>query len=235
MAPAQAAEITVLVASAFSPVMTELAPQFERTSGHSLVTKVEVGGVLRQRVLGGEAFDLAILDTPDVDDLIKQGKMAMGSRADIARAGIGVAVRKGAAKPDVSSAAAFKQTMLAAKSVAFANAGASGAHFLNVLARLGIADEMKPKLRPAGGSGATEAVIKGDAELVVVPIPPIVGNPQLDLVGPLPPDLQLHIGFSAGLSPNGTKAEASRALVSALKSPDALRLISAKGMEAGAP
>ena len=134
-----------------------------------------------------------------LDELIRQGKVAAASRASIGRSGIGVAVRAGAPKPDIASVEGFRKTLLAAKSVAFPGEGASGRYFVSLLGRMGIADEMKPKLMPMPASDTVEIVARGEAEMVVVVMPRMSGVPGVDVVGPLPAELQTFIGFAAGV------------------------------------
>ncbi len=168
-----AAEIKVLSSTALEGVIEELKPQFERETGHKLAVGIANSATVTKRIVGGEAADVIILTGSGIDGLIKQGKIVPGSRVDIARSGIGVAVRKGALKPDISTPEALKRTLLAAKSVAYsdpARGGASAAHFLKVLERLGIAAEVqaKAKLSPGGPGGlAGDIVARGDAEIAV--------------------------------------------------------------------
>ena len=146
---AEAAEVKVLSAVAMRPVMNELGPQFERAMGHKLVIQFEVIGVLKRQIDAGERFDVAILTTPLIDGLVKQGKIAAGTRTNIARSGLGVIVRTGAPKPDISSAEAFKRTMLNAKSISYAKEGATAIYLARLFKRLGIVEEMKSKTKYA--------------------------------------------------------------------------------------
>jgi molybdate transport system substrate-binding protein len=228
---AEAAEVKVFAAAGFRTVVSDVGAQFERQTGHKLVTEIGVGGALQRKIDAGEAFDVAFLNTPQMDNLIKAGKIAAGTRADIARAGVGVGVRAGAAKPDISSTDALKRTLVAAKSVSYSGEGASGPHFLGVLERLGIAEEMKSKIKPLPPRVNVEAVVKGEADLVVVVIPSILAVPGVELVGPLPSELQTYIGFSAGVSANAKEPEAAKALVKLLTAEESVSVIKAKGLE----
>jgi molybdate transport system substrate-binding protein len=227
----EAAEIKVLNTAALTALMNELGPQFERQSGHKVVMKTEVSAALRRQIDTGETFDVAVLNPSHVDDLIKVGKIAPDTRTDIARAGVGVGIRSGAPNPDISSVEAFKRTLLNAKSVAHSKEGASGVHFAGLIERLGIAEEMKPKLKPMGGGAVVQTVATGEAEIVVVVIPPILAMPGVELVGPLPSELQTYVGFTAGVSPNAKEPDAAKALINFLTAPEAVAVIKAKGME----
>jgi len=230
-AAAYAAEIKVLHTPAFRAVINDLGPQFERSTGHKLVIKVEVSAVLKRQIEAGETFDVAILTRMHIDDLTKQGKIASGTRAHIARSGIGVGARAGASKPDISSVDAFKRMLLNAKSVTYSAEGASGIHFNSLLDRLGIAAEMKPKLKPVATGVTAERVARGEAEIVVAPIPSIVAVPGVELVGPLPSELQSYIDFTAGVASGAKEAEAAKALIKFLAAPAAAPVLKAKGME----
>ena len=149
-AAAEAAEVKVLHTGGFTSVMNVLGPEFERATGHKLVTKIDSAAVFKRQIDAGETFDVAILTTPLIAELVRTGKIAADMTADIARSGIGVGVRAGAPKPDISSVEAFKRTLLRAKSVAHSEEGSSGVHFKRLLERLGIAADMKAKLKPFG-------------------------------------------------------------------------------------
>ena len=227
---AEAAEIKVLSAVAIGPAVQELGAQFERKTGHKLVMQFGPVGTLKRQIEGGEVFDVVIVTAALIDDLIKQGKIAADTRTDFARSGIGVAVRAGTPKPDVSSTDAFKRTLLSAKSVAYAREGVSGAYFITLLDRLGIADDMKAKLKPIDGN-PVKAVVSGEAEIAVANIPPILDEPGLELAGALPSELQNYIGFTAALGSAAQSAEAGKALIGFLTSEGAVTVIKAKGME----
>jgi molybdate transport system substrate-binding protein len=230
----EAAEIRVLSAAGIKSVVDELGPQFERATGHKLVTKFVGGPAVQQAVAAGEAYDVAISQPAEIDKLLKDGKVASGTKTDIARSGMGVGVRKGAARPDISSAEAFKRALLSAQSIAYAGQGASGAFFGSLFDRLGIAAEMKDKLKsmPAGTPSA-EAVARGEAEIVLLSVPSILAVPGVDLVGPLPPELQYYSGFAAGIVASTKEGEAARSLINFLTTPAAAPVIKAKGLEPG--
>ena len=212
------------------------APQFKSSplnSNAQPVTRLASdsrSAQLKRKIEAGETFDVAILNPPVLEALIKQGKIVAGSRAEIGRAGLGVAVRMGAAKPDISSVEAFKQAMLAAASVAFPGEGASGIYFVNLIDRLGIAAQMQPKLKPMAAEDTVEVVARGDADMVVVVASRIVGVPGIDLVGPLPAELQTMIGFAAGLGAAAKEVAAANALIRFLTSPEAQPTLRVRGV-----
>lgn len=228
---AGAAEVKVFASLAIKPVMDAIGPSFERASGHKLVTRFELTPVVKRQIEAGEAFDIAIANPPHIDDLIKQGKMAAGSRVDIARFGVGVGVRAGAPKPDVQSPDTFKRALLSAKSVAYVGEGTSGAFVRGLLDRLGIAEAVKDKLKPAGVAASLASVAAGEAEIVVMPVPLILSHTGVELAGALPSELQDHIAMTAGLSSSAKDAAAARAFVEFLMAPEATAVIKAKGYE----
>jgi molybdate transport system substrate-binding protein len=168
-------------------------------TGRKLVVEYAFSPDLKRRIEAGDPFDVAILPPDIADDLMGRYKLVAGSRVDLGRTGLGVAVRKGVSPPDVSTADALRDAFLAAQSVAYADGGQSGVQFHAILARLGIAEAMKPKLRPYPSGGAVEAVARGDADLVVIGVSTIRSVPAVTLVGWLPPELQNYIVFTASI------------------------------------
>jgi molybdate transport system substrate-binding protein len=221
----------VLCTNGLKTVMLDLAPKFERTSGTKLqVTWGSAAGLVKE-LESGAAADLVILTAESIDDLIKRGKVVAGSRVDLARSGIGIAVRKGASKPDIGSPDALKQTLLAAKSVAHSKTGMSGIYFPTVLARLGITDAMKSKIvMPEPGTPVGEIVAKGGAELGVQQISELLPVAGIDVVGPLPATLQKITIFSAGILAAAKEPDASRALVTFVAA-EGRPLLGPKGLE----
>jgi molybdate transport system substrate-binding protein len=230
-APLMAAEIKVLSGNGARGAIVELVARFERASGHKVNLEFHVNPEVKQKIEAGEAFDVAILNPPVLDDLIKQGKVVADTRAVIGRAGIGVGIRESAPKPDISTVAAFKRTLLNAKSVAYPADGASGKYFVSLVDRLGIAAEMKTKLRPMPGDYNVEVVADGDAELVVVVASRISGVRGVALVGRIPEELQTWIGFTAGVGTLSKQPEAARAMVRFLTSPQAEPVLKSMGIE----
>ena len=228
---AHSAEIKVLSGTGPRSAVRELVGQFERATGHKVVVRFDVNAEVKRKIEGGETFDAVILNPEVLDDLIRQGKVTAASRAAIGRAGVGVAVRAGTARPDIASVEAFRRTLLNAKSVAFPEEGASGVYFVNLLRRLGISDDMKPKLRPMPASDTAEVVARGEAEMVVVVMPRIADVPGVDVVGPLPAELQIFIGFAAGVGAAAKEPDGASALVRFLSGPAAAPVLWAKGIE----
>lgn len=227
----QAAEIKVLSGNGAKAAVRELCTQFERKTGNKIDLHFEVNADLKKKIEAGEAFDVAVLNPPVIDALTKEGKLVAGSRADIGHAGLGVAVRKGAPKPDISSVDAFKRTLLAAKAVAYPGKGASGLYFVSLLDRMGIKAEMQSKLKPMAAEDTVEVVARGDADMVVVVATRISDVPGVDRVGPIPEELQTKIGFAAGLSASAKESDASKALIRFLTSPAAAATLRAKGVD----
>jgi molybdate transport system substrate-binding protein len=231
---AAGAEIKVLSAGAFKQVLLALVGDFERTSGHKVTVENDTVGALTKRIEAGEAFDLAVLTPKAVDDLAKAGKLVPGSRANLARVGVGVVVKDGTPKPDISSVAAFKQALLAAKSVAYidpAAGGSSGIYVAGLLDKLGIAGEVKPKAKLIPGGAVAEHVAKGEAELGIHQISEILPVKGVTLVGPLPAEIQNYTVYAAGIGAHAKEGDAAKALIKALSGPAAAEVLKSKGME----
>jgi molybdate transport system substrate-binding protein len=238
---AEAAELKVLSAIGMQAVMEDLAPKFERASGHQLAITFATLGAAVKRVQEGETTDVVIIPRQGIDSLVKDGKAPAESVTELARAGIFVAVRQGAPKPDVSSPDALKRTLLAAKSISYvdpASGGASGIHFAKVLDRLGIASEMKSKTvfpDPKTPAAVGVVVAKGEAEIGVHLIQELMPVAGIEIVGPLPGDLQDTIVFSVAIMTAAKDAAAAKALVDFLRTPESAKVIQAKGMEPATP
>jgi molybdate transport system substrate-binding protein len=236
-ATGEAAEIKVLSANGMREVMEDLGPKFERETGHRLAIAFATLGVVVKRVQGGETADVVVIPRQGIDRLVKDGKANASTVTVLARAGIGVIVRKGAPKPDISTAEALKRALLAAKSITYldpAAGGTSGVHFAKVLDRLGISAEMKPKtfLHPnARAAGAL--VANGKAEIGINLIQELMPLPGIDLVGPLPGNLQNTLVFTAVIMTGAKGTAAAKALIDFLRTPEAAAVIKAKGMESG--
>lgn len=232
---AQSAELKVLCANGMQTVMEDLGPKFERASGHRLAISFATGGATVKRAQDGEAGDVVIAIREGVAALGKAGKVAPASAAELASTGISVAVRKGSPKPDISSPEALKRTLLAAKTVTYLNpadGGASGVHFAKVLDRLGIANEVKSKTVFAPKAPAVGALVaSGEAELGVLQHQLLHEVPGIEIIGPLPGDLQSSTVFSAALMTSSNDPQASKALIDFLRTPEAAAVINAKGMD----
>lgn len=228
---ADAAEIKVVSTAAPQHAYLELVTQFEKMSGHE-VTTVFTGMLdVQKRLADGEPFDLVIMTDAAIDDQIRLGQVAADSRVDFARSGTGLAVRSGAAKPDISSADALKKTLLAAKSIGHSS-GPSGLYMLTVFDRMGIAEQLKDKLEqtPSGVLVGT-LIASGKAEIGFQQISELVHFAGIDYVGPLPGDLQRMTVFSAGIPTGATQADAARALIKFITAPAAASVIKKHGME----
>lgn len=229
---ARAAAVKVIAGSAFAPALTELGPQFEHTTGDKLIVEYGITGTLKKQMDAGEAFDLAIIPEGLIEDAVKQGKIASGTRYEIARVGMAVAARAGAPKPDISSVDAFKHTLLDAKSVAYPPQGAVGIHLVKVFERLGIAEQMKSKIKPqASVEAVPKAVAAGEAELGFAPSTVFQNGEGIELVGAYPSELQNYIVYATGVSVSASQPKDAKALLKYLMSPNAVAVIKAKGLE----
>lgn len=232
---AEAADVKVLSANGMREVMEDLGPKFERATGNRLAIAFATLGVIVKRVEGGETADVVIIPRQGIDQLVKDGKANAVTVTVLARAGIGVIVRKGAPKPGISTPEALTRALLAAKSITYldpAAGGTSGVHFAGVLDRLGIAAEMKPKtvLHPTA-QAAGALVATGKAEIGINLIQELMPLPGIDLVGPLPGDLQNTLVFTAAIMNDAKDTGAAKALIEFLRTPEAAVAIKAKGME----
>src|SRR5262245_16642521 len=232
---AAAAEVKVLTAGAFKQVLVALVPDFEKQTGHKVTVENDTIGALTKRIEGGEAFDLAVLTPAAVNGLTEKGKLVPGTRATLARVGVGVMVKAGAPQPDISSVDAFKRALIAAKSVAYidpASGGSSGIYVSGLLDKLGIADQVKPKAKLKKGGYVADLIVSGEAELGIHQISEVVPVKEVTLVGPLPAEIQNYTIYAAGLGAGAKDAEAAKALIKALTAPAAAAVLQSKGMEA---
>ena len=230
-----AAEIKVLTAGAFKPVVTEVVAAFEKQSGHKVTVENDTAGALVKRISGGEAFDLVVLTPGALDELTKSGKIATGSTARLARVAIGAAVKRGAPLPDISTVAAFQSTLLAARAVAYidpAAGGSSGIYLTQLFEKMGIADRIKPKAVLVPGGLVALRLVNDQADLAIHQISEILAVPGAVLVGPIPAEIQNYTVYAGGLSASAKEADAARALLTALKSDSARDIMKAKGLEA---
>jgi molybdate transport system substrate-binding protein len=222
-----AAEIKVICSGAMRPALEELAPQFERASGHKLAISFAGTNVIRDRVQAGEAVDVIILAATAVDALLAQGKLA--AKVDLVRSGVGVGVRAGASRPDLSSAEAFKRTLLAAKSFSRSE-GPSGVYIADLFERMGIAEAMKGKTVVVRGRLVGDALVKGEADIGVQQVSELKSVPGVDVL-PMPAEIQHITVFAAGISVAAKASAAVQALIKFLTSPAAAPVIRAKGLE----
>jgi molybdate transport system substrate-binding protein len=230
---ASGAELKIFGSRVTKMVVAEIGPQFEQTTGYKPVVETDVAAVMKRRVESGEAFDLAILIDFQTDELIKAGKLIAATRTDVMKAGIGVAVRKGAPKPDISTVAAFKQTLLAAKSLTYLREGGSTRHLVRVFDRLEITDALRAKTTQPMTESVSEMVADGEAEIGIIVIPNILSVSGAELVGPLPPELQSYITFTAAVSAQSPHQQAAADLIKLITSRSGVDVIKSKGMEPG--
>jgi molybdate transport system substrate-binding protein len=232
---AEAAELKVVSGGAFKQVLTALAAQYQKETGNTLnITYQTVGQHLALIRDGKEEFDVAVLTPDAIDTLVKEGKIVPGTRADLARTGVGVMVKKGAPLPDIGTVEAFKRTLLAAKSVAYIDpkaGGSSGVYVARLLERLGIAEQVNAKAKLIQGGAVAEHVAAGEAEIGIHQISEILPVEGATLVGPLPAEIQNFTVYSAGVGAAAKDDAAARALVRFLAGPHALPIVKAKGME----
>ena len=230
--PAQSTELRVMVSDGLKTVVEELAPRIEHSTGRKLAAQFNSSKNLRDKIQSGEPFDAAILTSDVLDDLIKQGKVAAGTRAEISRTGMGVGVRAGGSKPDIGTPDALKRTLLSAKSISFNPTGASATHTYDMFARLGITEAVKPKLILDAEAGRPQMnVAAGKVELVISLIPEIKFFPGVDFVGPIPPEFQSYVNFAGGIATNARDAQAAKAMIQFLTGPETTPVLKAKGME----
>jgi molybdate transport system substrate-binding protein len=233
---ASAVEIKILSTTAMKMVFEELAPRFERETGNRFSVNLGPSLVLEKRLLDGEAADVAIVTGPGAKELVERGKLVAGSLVEVARSLIGVAVPKGAPRPDLSSVDGFKRDLLAAKSIALSKpvgGGASGAHMAKVFEELGITEAMAAKAKYGAGGAAGLAglvVLRGEADIGIQQMAELIAV-DVDVVGPLPADIQSATMFTAGIPVNAAHPAEARAAITFLTTPAAKSVIKAKGLE----
>jgi molybdate transport system substrate-binding protein len=228
---AMSAEIAIVSTTSLKATLDKLGPGFERASGHTLKVTYGTSAPLRRQIDAGAAFDLAILVPATLDALVKDGKIVADTRTDIARSAIGVAIKAGAAKPDVESAEGLKRTLQAAKSISYSGEGASGKHFTSLLDRMGIAAQIKPRLVPLPSGEAVAPVARGEVEMAVITLANIVGVSGVEIAGVLPRDMQHYTVYTAGVATAAKNANGARALLALIMAPETTPVIEAEGME----
>ena len=230
----RAAEIKVLASNGVREAMNELAPAFERATGNKLVIGYGLAAALKRQIEAGEAFDLAILPAAGLNDLARQGKVDAPARASIARSGVGIGIKKGARRPDIRTPQALKRTLLSADSITWAKEGQSGIYFAGLLERIGIAEQMKPKIVPAAsGVEVGKLVASGKVQLGVILVNELMAAPGVEVLGPLPAELQNYTVFHAGVGVGSKDSSAAKALIKFLTTPSAGAVFKAKGQEPG--
>src|SRR5262245_17662723 len=229
--PGAASELTVWTTRAIATVLSEVGAEFERSSGTRLMISSGLPDAFARRARAGEPFDLLITGSAVVDDWITDGRIVEASRIDIARSGIGVEVRAGARRPDISSVDAFKRALLEAKSIAYLRVG-SGLYLSDLLDRLGLTSALASKTTRPDSDIVSELVAKGEVELGMVVVTQILTTPGVELAGPLPPEIQSYVVFTAGVSRNAKAPGPAMELVRYLGGSAARSIIHAQGMEA---
>ena len=235
----EAAEIKALVSTAMKAPFEDIAAQFEKATGHTVIATFGPSGPLTKRIADGEMADVVILGGDSTAALLSQGKIAAGSNAAAARGMIGAGVAKGAPKPDISSEAAFKAALLSAKAIAVtdpAGGGSSGVYFSKLFEKMGLTEMLKPKLRLAAGGPngyAATFVIKGEADFAMQPIPELMAVPGIEVVGQLPGAFQNVTTYTASIPASAKEVDAAKALIKALTAPSAAATYKSKGLEPG--
>jgi molybdate transport system substrate-binding protein len=224
-------QIKILSGGAMKALMVDVVPLFERANGTKAEIRFALTSVLKKEIEDGAAFDIALLPRPELDALAKTGKIAAGTQTDITRSAVGLAVRAGMPKPDIGTVEALKRTLLKAKSIGYSD-GPSGAYIADLLVRLDIADEMKPKTRLTSRPVA-EIVAEGEAEVGMQQIVAILPVKGAELVGPLPGELQNIIVYAAGIAAGSGQSGTAHALIAFMATSEVVRMIRAKGMEPG--
>ena len=230
-------EIKVLATTAMKTSFDELAPEFKRSTGATLSCVFGPSARIAKMVSDGDAHDVAIVTDHGHADLTKQGRLVPGIRADICKSAMALAIQKGAPRPDISSAAKFKETMLAAKSIGMSKlvgGGQSGANLAKIFDKLGITEAMMAKavFGPGGPEGLIgNFLLRKEVEIGIQQLPELMAVPGIDIVGPLPPDIQSMTVFSAGLSSAAKEPEAAKALIKFLTTPTAKAVFKSKRMD----
>src|SRR5580658_2803289 len=233
--PPLMAELVVYSTIGVRSAAEQLFAQFEHASSHKLAVTWGTAPMLVKRIEDGDTADVVVLSRAGIDALQKQGKIAPGTDATLASSGVGIAVKAGAPKPDISTPEALKRTLLAAKSIAYSEpsaGGASGVYFAKLLERMGIAEQMKPKTKyPPPGGFSANLLMTGEAELAVQQKPELLHVAGCEIVGFLPGDLNMVTEFAVGITPGCKYADAGKALIAFLRTPDAKAAFQAKGLE----
>jgi molybdate transport system substrate-binding protein len=230
---AQTTALRVLASNGIKAVVEDLRPQAEGAVGHPISVQYRPTAALKQEIDAGEPFDVVIVTVESISQLSKEGKTTGGEGTPISRVGVGIGIRKGAPRPDISTPEALKRAMLGAKAIAYGPTGASFPYITRMLDTLGIADTMKAKtLFFDTSDGTNDAVVQGKADFGITLISEILPVPGLELLGPFPGEFQGYVRFSAAVSENPKNPEAAGALIKFLAGPEALPSIRARGMQA---
>ena len=231
-AAAQSDHVNALVSNGVKAVMDELRPKCEAAIGHPIDMQFNTSAALKQKIDAGETFDVTVLTSELIDELTKQGKIAAGTHVDLARSGIGIGIRAGAPKPDISTPEAMKQTLLNAKAITYASQGASRGYIEEMFQKLGIADRVKTKIILEKTPGEPQInVAEGKADLVMTLVSEILPVHGIELLGPLPPEFQHYLTMAGGVGANARDPKTAKAVLKFLSGPKAAPVYKAKGME----
>ncbi|WP_336492552.1 molybdate ABC transporter substrate-binding protein [Methylobacterium nigriterrae] len=228
---ARAADITILCSTGLKTVVEDLASEFQAKTGDHLVVTYDTSALLKSQIEAGKPFDVVVLTPPLITALIQQGIVADGSATTLARTGIGLAVKKGAARPDIGSAEALKHALTSANSVAYSTSGVSGSMFSAALQKLGIADDVKAKAKTIPNGLTGDVVARGEADLAVQLMPELMSVAGVDVVGPFPAEVQSYVVLTGGISAVTADRARAEAFITFLKAPPAADAIRAKGLE----
>jgi len=228
---AQQATLRVFTTRAIRTVLDRVGSEFERTSRHRLEITTDIAAPMVRRIRSGEPFDLLVAAPDQIDALVTDGFIIPETRSDLARSGIGVAVRQGATIPDVSSVVAFKRTLLHARSIAYLKEGQSGVYLARLLEDLSIAAAIEPKVVRPDRDIVSQLVAQGDVEVGMVVVTQILTTPGVTLAGPLPDEIQNYVVFAAGVSAQSRAVRVAKDLLSFLMSPAARAVMRSQGMQ----
>src|SRR5262249_1321569 len=222
------AQLNLIASPGTRAALLELAPQFEKATGHKVIMDFAVIAVLKRRIAAGEAFDVVIPGPELIDELVGQGKVAADTRAPFGKTGVGLGVKRGVPKPDISKPESLKRALLAAKAVGHSREGQSGVAFVEALKRLGIEEEMRPKIRTYELRDQAIALQHGEINIAASGMGPMIEMPGAELLGGLPPGLQSYVKFSIGVSADSKAPEAARELQRFLISPAVIPVVTSK-------
>ncbi|MFM9886764.1 MAG: substrate-binding domain-containing protein [Burkholderiales bacterium] len=225
-----AAEIRAFFTGAARRSLQTLVPQFERVSGHKVAAEFALPPDLIKKVDAGESFDVIVLSY-DVDALVKQGRVTADSRTVLGRVGVGVAIRRGAPKPDFSTVEAFRRALLSATAIATSGEGSSGRYVTGLIEQLGIAEQVRPKIRSGGPGASAQLLSRGEVDFAVSGLPPLIGTPDIEWLGYLPAEINSWLLFTGGVGTNAREAQAGHALLKFLTSPGAAVVWKENGLE----
>lgn len=226
-----AADLRVLISTGMKEVLDDLAPHFEKETGHKLSIKYDTSKSLVKAIDAGEHFDATLLTDGLIASLTKKNVLVAGSRLDIARSGLGLAIRAGAPRPNIETTASFKKALLEAKSIGSSETGMAGVVFMDVLKKLGIESDVKPKIKLVRKGYVADIVASGDAELAVHLVSEILPVKGAELLGPFPPELQKYIVLTGAVATKAKEAKAASDFVRYFKSPIAVSITKKKGMD----